>query len=78
LRPAPIRRRSRRSIKLELGPTQVRAAEILLKKTLADTSEATLNVNDQRDSIEQFSDAELSAILREKIEADAEARAGEE
>jgi|TARA_R110000868_G_scaffold258991_1_gene516735 hypothetical protein len=47
--------------KVELSPTQVRAAEILLRKTLADLSQidGTLKVSHE---LSEMSDADLAAI----------------
>ena len=46
-----------------MTPSQIRSAEIILRKALPDLSAATIDVNDYRTEAREFSDAELAAII---------------
>ena len=48
--------------KVELQPTQVKAIEILLRKTLPDLSQVSGTIEHVRRTAEELTDAELSAI----------------
>lgn len=48
--------------KVELQPTQVKAIEILLKKTMPDLSQVSGTIENVIRSVEDLSDAELAAI----------------
>jgi hypothetical protein len=48
---------------VEMTQTQLRAAEILLRKTLPDLSQTDVTIDDHRE-IAAYTDAELTAMLR--------------
>lgn len=64
--------------KVEMNPAQVRAAEILLKKTLPDLSSMEMVAEVEHSSVGDLTDEQLAAIAAGRRSGAAQAQGGEE